>query len=138
MEHEYGELSPQMNYVLSKCVLQSGSIPDLIDRVMFFKPSVPFKFQNLDATKTALLTRLNPFRDNPVLRRIFHVEHSSIDLASVKGFNLIVDLHGLDRMVAYKREVGLIYNIITTAYLREALSKLETDNIENMFIADEA
>lgn len=71
MEHEYGELSPQMNYVLSKCVLQSRGIPELIDRIMFFKPSVPFKFQNLDATKIALLTRLNPFRDNPILRIIF-------------------------------------------------------------------
>ncbi len=60
MEREYGELSPQMNYVLSNCVLQSRSIPDL---VIFFMPNVPFKFQNLDATKTALLTRLNPFRD---------------------------------------------------------------------------
>ena len=85
MEREYGELSPQMNYILSKCVLQSRSIPDLIDRIMFFKPNVPFKFQNLDATKTALLTRLNPFRDNPILRRIFHVEHSSIDLTSIKA-----------------------------------------------------
>jgi len=138
MEREYGELSPQMNYVLSKCVLQSRSIPDLIDRIMFFKPNVPFKFQNLDATKTALLTRLNPFRDNPILRRIFHVEHSSIDLASIRGVNLIVDLHDLDRRVAYKREIRLIYNVITTAYLREALSKSPVDRIENMFIADEA
>ena len=44
----------------------------------------------------------------------------------------------MDRRVAYKREVRLIYNVITTAYLREALSKPETDKIENMFIADEA
>lgn len=51
MEHEYKELSPQMNYVLSKCVLQSRSVPDLIDVIMFFRPSVPFKLQNLDATK---------------------------------------------------------------------------------------
>ena len=64
MEREYGELSPQMNYALSKCVLQGRSTPDLIDRVMFFKPNVSLKFQNLDATKTALLTRLSPFRDN--------------------------------------------------------------------------
>lgn len=138
MEHEYGELSPQMNYVLSKCVLESGSIPELIDRVILFKPNVPFKFQNLDATKTALLTRLNPFRDNPILRRIFYVEYSSIDLSSIEGVNLIVDLHDLDRRVAYKREVRLIYNVITTAYLREALSKSPRNGIENMFIADEA
>ena len=38
------------------------------------------------------------------MRRIFHVEHSSIDLASIKGLNLIVDLHDLDRRVAYKRK----------------------------------
>jgi DNA helicase HerA-like ATPase len=138
MEQEYRELSPQMSYVLSKCVLESGSIPELIERIMFYKPNVPFRFQNLEATKTALLTRLNPFKDNPVLRRIFYVERSSIDLASIKGLNLIVDLHDLDRRVAYKREVRLVYNIITTAYLREALAKSPMDKIENMFIADEA
>jgi DNA helicase HerA-like ATPase len=138
MEQEYRELSPQMSYVLSKCVLESGSIPELIERIMFYKPNVPFRFQNLEATKTALLTRLNPFKDNPVLRRIFYVERSSIDLASIKGVNMIIDLHDLDRRVAYKREVRLIYNVITTAYLREALAKSPTDKIENMFIADEA
>jgi DNA helicase HerA-like ATPase len=138
MESEYRELSPQMNYVLSKCVLESNSIPELIERITFYKPRVAFKFQNLDATKTALLTRLNPLKDNPILRRIFYVEKSSIDLASIKGLNLLVDLHDLDRRVAYKREVRLIYNIITTTYLREALAKDPTDDIENMFIADES
>jgi DNA helicase HerA-like ATPase len=138
MESEYRELSPQMNYVLSKCVLESNSIPELIERIIFYKPRVAFKFQNLDATKTALLTRLNPLKDNPILRRIFYVEKSSIDLASIKGLNLLVDLHDLDRRVAYKREVRLIYNIITTTYLREALAKDPTDDIENMFIADES
>ena len=138
MEREYRELSPQMNYILGKCVLESGSIPELIDRIMVYKPRTPFRFQNLDATKTALLTRLNPFKDNPILRRIFYVYRSSIDLASIRGVNLLVDLHGLDRRVAYKREVRLIYNVITTAYLREALARNPTDKIENMFIADEA
>ncbi|MEM3790896.1 MAG: zonular occludens toxin domain-containing protein [Thermoproteota archaeon] len=88
--------------------------------------------------KLLLLTRLNPFRDNLILRRIFYVEHSSIDLAFIRGVNFIVDLHDLDRKVAYKREVRLIYNVITTAYLREALNKSPIDRIENMFIADEA
>jgi len=73
---------------------------------MLYRPRVPFRFQNLEATKTALPTRLNPFKDNPVLRRIFHVNHSSIDLASIKGINLLVDLHGLDGRVAYKCERG--------------------------------
>jgi DNA helicase HerA-like ATPase len=138
MEQEYRELSPQMNYVLSECVLESGSTPELIERIMFYKPNVPFRFQNLKATKTALLTSLNPFKDNSVLRRTFYVDRSSIDLASIKGLNLIVDLHDLDRRVAYKREVRLVYNVITTAYLREALAKRPTNKIENMFIADEA
>ncbi|MDM7274699.1 MAG: hypothetical protein P3X22_001040 [Thermoprotei archaeon] len=69
-----------------------------------------------------------------LLRRIFHVEHSSIDLASIKGLNLIVDLHDLDRKDAYKREIKPVYNVITTAYLREALSKPGTDMIKNRFI----
>jgi len=113
-----------MNYVLSKCVLGSNSIPELIERIMLYRPKVPFEFQNLDATKTALLTGLNPFKDNPVLRRIFYVYHSNIDLASIKELNLLVDLYGLDRRGAYKREVRLVYNVITTAYLREVLNNL--------------
>ena len=39
MEQEYRELSPQMIYVLSKCILESRSIPELIDRIMFYKPN---------------------------------------------------------------------------------------------------
>jgi hypothetical protein len=137
-EKEYKELSPQMNYLLSKCVLQSQSIPELIERVMYYQPKTPFPFHNLHATKTALLTRLNPFKDNPVLRKIFYQEQSSLDLSQIKGKNLIVDLHDLDRRVAYKAEERLLYNAITLAYLREALGKPERDKVENLFIADEA
>ena len=81
---------------------------------------------------------LNPFRDNLVLRRIFYVYRSSIDPASIKGVNLLVNLHDLNRRVAYKREEMLIYKVITTAYLRKALNKSPMNRIENMFIADEA
>jgi DNA helicase HerA-like ATPase len=138
VEKEYRELSPQMSYVLGKCVLQSRSIPELIDRVIHYQPKTPFPFQNLHATKTALLTRLNPFKDNPILRKIFYQEHSSLDVSQIEGKNLIVDLHDLDRRVAYKAEERLLYNAITLTYLREALSKPEKDKAENLFIADEA
>jgi DNA helicase HerA-like ATPase len=138
VEKEYKELSPQMNYVLGKCVLVSKSIPELIDKVIYYQPKTPFPFQNLYATKTALLTRLNPFKDNPVLRKIFYVEKSSLDLSLIEGKNLVIDLHDLDRRVAYKPEERLLYNAITIAYLREALSKLDRDKVENLFIADEA
>jgi len=48
-----------------------------------------------------------------------------------------LDLHGLDKRDVYKREVRLICNVLTTAYLRETLNKPSMDRIENVFIADE-
>ena len=138
IELEYQDLSPQMNFLLDKCLLRSKSIPELIDNIIYHYPETPFRLRNLDATRTALLTRLNPYRDNPVLRRIFFVKRSSIGPGSFKDGNLIVDLHNLDKRVAYKRELRLIYNCLATAYLREALNREESSAIRNMFIADEA
>ena len=138
IELEYQDLSPQMNFLLDKCLLTSKNIPELIDNIIHYYPDTPFRLRNLDATRTALLTRLNPYRDNPILRRIFFVKRSSIGPGSFKEKNLIVDLHNLDKKVAYKRELRLIYNTLATAYLREALNREETNSINNMFIADEA
>jgi len=42
MEQEYRELSPQMSYVLSKCVLESRSISELIERIIFHKTTIFF------------------------------------------------------------------------------------------------
>lgn len=138
IELEYQDLSPQMNFLLDKCLLISKNIPELINNIISYYPDTPFRLRNLDATRTALLTRLNPYRDNPILRSIFFVKRSSIGTGSFRDNNLIVDLHSLDKRVAYKRELRLIYNCLTTAYLREALNRSETSTISNMFIADEA
>ncbi len=138
IEFEYRDISPQMNYLLDKCILVSGSIPQLIANIITYKPQIEFPLRNLDLTRTALLTRLNPFRDNPVLRSIFFVQKSSLDMTSLKGKNLVVNLHGLEMKVAYKNELRLIYNILSIAYLREALKKEDAKTTENMFIADEA
>ncbi len=138
IELEYRDISPQMNFLLDKCILVSKNVPQLIENVISYKPSTEFPMRNLDLTRTALLTRLNPCKDNPVLRNIFYVKKSSIDMASVSGKNLIIDLHGLDMKVAYKKELRLIYNVLTIAYLREALKTEGTATIRNMFIADEA
>ncbi len=138
MEVEYRDLSPQMNFMLDKCVLASKSIPELIDNVVSLRPATEFPMRNLDLTRTALLTRLNPYRDNPVLRSIFYVKKSSIDFESVKDKNIIIDLHGLDMKVAYKKELRLIYNNLSIAYLRQALKTEEASTARNLFIADEA
>jgi len=138
MEVEYRDLSPQMNFMLDKCVLASKSIPELIDNVVSLKPETEFPMRNLDLTRTALLTRLNPYRDNPILRSIFHVKKSSIDFESVKDKNIIIDLRGLDMKVAYKKELRLIYNNLSIAYLRQALKTEEAPTTRNLFIADEA
>jgi hypothetical protein len=138
MEVEYRDLSPQMNFMLDKCVLASKSIPELVDNVVSLKPTTEFPMRNLDLTRAALLTRLNPYKDNPVLRSIFYVKKSSIDFESIKDKNIIIDLHGLDMKVAYKKELRLIYNDLSIAYLRQALKTEEALTSKNLFVADEA
>ena len=138
IELEYRDLSPQMNFLLDKCILISGSIPKLIENVISYNPETRFPMRNLDLTRTALLTRLNPYRDNPVLRTIFYVSKSNIDMKDIVSKNIIFDLHKLDMKVAYKEELRLLYNTLAIAYLREALNRDESSAVKNLFIADEA
>ncbi|MBI2183957.1 MAG: ATP-binding protein [Thaumarchaeota archaeon] len=139
IEVDYQDISPQMNYVLDKCIEKSDSIPELIDNVTSYEESnLPFKLTNLDRTKTALLVRLEPYRTNPALNEIFYTESSSIDLRKLSERNLIIDLHPLESKVAYQVELRLIYNAIAIAYLKEALQRGPTNIISNLFIADEA
>lgn len=80
------DLSQQMRWVLDKCILKSHSTPELTSNVAHYKgEDVPFKLTNLERTKTALIVRLDPFRVNPVLRKIFYCNKSSIDLESLTG-----------------------------------------------------
>lgn len=138
IEVEYQDISPQMNYVLDKCIQESNSIPELIDNVTSYEENnLPFKLTNLDRTKTALLVRLEPYKSNPALREIFYTESSSIDLQKLSDRNLIIDLNALESKVAYRVELRLIYNAIAIAYLKEALQREPTDSITNLFIADE-
>jgi len=139
IEQECQDYTPQMNFLLNKCILKSRNIPELIYNVIHFSArDLPFKLWNINATKTALLTRLNPFKDNPVLRSIFYVKSSNVNLNSIEKKNVIIDLHNLDRKVAYKRELRLIYNFLVINYLRKALAKRETNNVNNLFVVDEA
>jgi len=139
IEVEYRDLSPQMNYVLNKCIENSMSIPELIENVIYYQEeSLPFKLVNLDRTKTALLVRLEPYRSNPALNEIFYCHKSSLDLNRLDDRNLVFNLHPLEAKVAYAVELRLIYNTIAIAYLRQALERQTTDSVEHMFIADEA
>lgn len=138
IEQEYSDISPQMNYLLDKCLLISRSIPQLIENVIKHQPETHFPLRNLDLTRTALLTRLNPFSDNEVLRKIFYTSKTSLDINSIEDKNMVFDLHSLDMKVAYKRELTLIYNVLALTYLRKALNNGETDQVRNLFIADEA
>lgn len=139
IEVEYKELSPQMNYVLNKCIEKSMSIPELIENVIHYQDeNLPFKLVNLDRTKTALLVRLEPYRSNPALNEIFHCYKSSLDLNRLDDRNLVFNLHPLEARVAYTVELRLAYNTIAIAYLKQALSRQTTDGVKHMFIADEA
>lgn len=139
IEVEYQELSPQMNYVLDKCILESRCIPELIDKVMYYQGGdLPFKLVNLDRTKTALLVRLEPYRTNPALKEIFYCNASSFDMDKLDDRNILFDFHELEMKVAYRVELRLLYNVIAVAYLRRALSRQVTDRVGHMFIAEEA
>jgi len=139
IEIEYQELSPQMNYVLDKCILKSKSIPELIDTVTYYQgEDLPFRLVNLNRTKTALLVRLEPYRTNPALKEIFYCSSSSLDLNKLGDRNILFDFHSLEMKVAYRVELRLLYNVITVAYLRQALARRITDKTSHMFIAEEA
>ena len=139
IEVEYQELSPQMNYVLDKCILKSKSIPELIDNVTYYQgEDLPFRLVNLDRTITALLVRLEPYRTNPALKEVFYCNSSSLDLNDLGDRNILFDFHSLERKVAYRVELRLLYNVITVAYLRQALDRRITDRVSHMFVAEEA
>lgn len=139
IEVEYQELSPQMNYVLDKCILKSKSIPELIENVAYYQgEDLPFKLVNLDRTKTALLVRLEPYKTNPALKEIFYCNSSSVDLNKLDDRNIIFDFHSLEMKVAYRVELRLLYNVIAVAYLKQALARQVTNNVSHMFIAEEA
>lgn len=139
IEVEYQDLSAQMNYVLDKCIQNSTSIPTLIDNVMSYEErDLPFRLSNIDKTKTALLVRLEPYKSNPALNEIFYTETSSINFDKLDSKNIIIDLHSLEALVAYRTELRLIYNAIAIGYLKLALSRQITNSVSNLFIADEA
>jgi len=139
IEVEYRDLSPQMNYVLNKCIERSTSIPELIENVVSYEEeNLPFKLTNLDKTKTALLVRLDPYKSNPALKEIFYCAKSSLDLNRLDDRNLVFNLHPLEAKVAYTVELRLAYNTIAIAYLKQALARQASDEVKHMFIADEA
>ncbi len=139
VETEYWDLSPQMNYVLDQCIEKSNSIPQLIENISYFDgKDLPFKLVNIERTKTALIVRLSPYKNNEVVKEIFYCDKSSIDLNRLDDRNIIFDLHELESKVAYGTEVRLLYNVLSIAALRQAMARPVTDTITNMLIADEA
>jgi hypothetical protein len=139
IQTEFWDLSPQMNYVLDMCIDKSNSIPELIDNVSYFRTDdLPFNLVGLERTKTALLVRLLPYKNNELIREIFYCDKSSVDLGRLDDRNIIFDLHDLDAKVAYGNEVRLIYNVITIAALRQALGREVGHKIQHMLMADEA
>lgn len=138
VETEYQDISPQMNFVLTKCIESSNSIPELLQNISTYSYNDFFRLSNLDRTKTALIVRLEPLRSNPILKEILYTKNSSLDLNKLGEKNMIIDLHHLDIEVAYRKELRLIYNTISTAYLRQALKRNSTDKVTHMFVSEEA
>lgn len=134
IEKEYVDLSAQMNFVLQETISESRSMDELIRNIKSYDRQ---KLTALDKTKTALLVRLDPFMRSP-LKEIFLCNKSNPDFSNLDEKNVIIDLHALDALVAYNSELRLIYNTITTYYLRKMLNRGTCDWVSNLFIADEA
>jgi len=134
IEKEYVDLSAQMNFVLQETISESHSIDELIRNIKSYDRQ---KLTALDKTKTALLVRLDPFMRSP-LKEIFLCNKSNPDFSRLDEKNVVIDLHALDALVAYGAELRLIYNTITTYYLRKMLNRGPCDWVSNLFIADEA
>lgn len=134
IEKEYVDLSAQMNFVLQETISESKSIEGLINNIKSYDRQ---KLTALDKTKTALLVRLDPFMRSP-LKEIFFCKKSNPDFSRLDEQNVIIDLHALDSLVAYGSELRLIYNTITTYFLRKMLNRGTCDWVSNIFVADEA
>jgi len=72
------------------------------------------------------------------LKEIFFCKKSNPDFTKLDDHNVIIDLHALDKLVAYGSELRLIYNTITTYFLRKMLNRETCDWVSNLFVADEA
>jgi energy-coupling factor transporter ATP-binding protein EcfA2 len=134
IEKEYVDLSAQMNFVLQEAIHESHNMEELIKNIKNYSKQ---KLTALDKTKTALLVRLDPFMRSP-LKEIFFCKKSNPDFNNLGDHNVIIDLHALDKLVAYGSELRLIYNTITTYFLRKMLNRGTCDWVENIFVADEA
>jgi hypothetical protein len=134
IEKEYVDLSAQMNFVLQDAIAESQNMEELISRIKSYSKQ---KLTGLDKTKTALLVRLDPFMRSP-LKEIFFCKKSNPDLEKLTDRNVVIDLHALDAKVAYGNELRLIYNTITTYYLRNMLAREPASMVSNIFVADEA
>ncbi|MEP0826733.1 MAG: DUF87 domain-containing protein [Nitrososphaera sp.] len=134
IEKEYVDLSAQMNFVLQDAIAESQNMEELVSKIKSYSKQ---KLTGLDKTKTALLVRLDPFMRSP-LKEIFFCKKSNPDLEKLADRNVVIDLHSLDARVAYGNELRLIYNTITTYYLRSMLAREPTSVVSNLFVADEA
>ncbi|MEM4391844.1 MAG: ATP-binding protein [Candidatus Nitrosotenuis sp.] len=134
IEKEYVDLSAQMNFVLQETISESRNMEDLIKNIKSYNRQ---KLTSLEKTKTALLVRLDPFMRSP-LKEIFLCKKSSPDFSKLDEQNIIIDLHALDALVAYGSELRLIYNTITTYFLRKMLNRGTSNFVSNLFVADEA
>ncbi|MGI0102706.1 MAG: helicase HerA domain-containing protein [Nitrosotalea sp.] len=119
IEKEYVDLSAQMNFVLQEAINESKNMEELIRNIKSYDKQ---KLSAIEKTKTALLVRLDPFMRSP-LKEIFYCKKSNPDFQKLDEKNIIIDLHALDALVAYGSEIRLIYNTVTTYFLRKMLDR---------------
>jgi hypothetical protein len=133
IEKEYSDLSAQMTFVLQEAIGKSSNMAELVGNIQNYDG----KLNSVDKTKTALMVRLDPFLRSP-LKEIFFCDRSNPDFSRLGECNVVLDLHALDALVAYNDEIRLIYNTVTTYFLRKMLAREPTDYMTNLFVADEA
>lgn len=133
IEKEYVDLSAQMNFVLRDAIANSKNMSELINNIKTYDKE---KLTALQKTKTALLVRLDPFLRSP-LKEIFFCKKSNPNFNTLDEHNVFIDLHELDKLVAYSSELRLIYNTITTYFLRKMLNKEPTNSVSNLVFLEE-
>ena len=133
IEKEYSDLSAQMTFVLQEAIGKSSNMAELVCNIQNYDG----KLNSVDKTKTALMVRLDPFLRSP-LKEIFFCDKSNPDFSRLGDHNIVIDLHALDALVAYNDEIRLIYNTVTTYFLRKMLAREPTDLMTHLFVVDEA
>ena len=134
--YEYAGLSPQMEYVLRKCLLkcvrERGCLSDLVEEVRGFDEKLP----NISATKLALVTRLSRFVESGVLREVFCSRRTDLPLSDIDEENIVVDLSAISSISV--DDARFLVNIVLKHVFYKALRRSTLSRPVHVTVVEEA